>query len=93
MKTLNVLIWIIIIVSLTFCSKPETQNINVEFYKVDGLQVKDKVLIKGVEVGEVSNISLHRDMVLVNLIIDDQINIPLDSKFILYDIGIMGRKE
>lgn len=63
--------------------------------QVSGLQEASSVMLYGVKVGTVTNISLDEDPtkgVEVELKVDKRYKIPVDSKVIIFNDGIMGGK-
>ncbi len=97
--TLGLLILIISIFSIFYYSskinifnKVETFQINSSFFDIGNLKIGNDVKIKGVKVGEVSNISLDKEnyMALITSSLDESIVIPNDSVFKISNNGFIG---
>ena len=97
--TLGLLILIISIFSIFYYSskinifnKVETFQINSSFFDIGNLKIGNDVKIKGVKVGEVSNISLDKEnyMALITSSLDESIVIPVDSVFKISNNGFIG---
>ena len=97
--TLGLLILIISIFSIFYYSskinifnKIETFQINSSFFDIGNLKIGNDVKIKGVKVGEVSNISLDKEnyMALITSSLDESIVIPNDSIFKISNNGFIG---
>ena len=97
--TLGLLILIISIFSIFYYSskinifnKIETFQINSSFFDIGNLKIGNDVKIKGVKVGEVSNISLDKEnyMALITSSLDESIVIPNDSVFKISNNGFIG---
>lgn len=65
------------------------------YEKVDGLQDAAAVTINGVKVGQVTDVELNFEKggVDVTLSINNDINIPADSRAMMYSAGLMGGKS
>ena len=69
-------------------------NLNILFDKADGLEVSSKVLLNGVEIGQVDEISLNNDFrILVTCKLKELINIPVDSKVIMMATDLFGTRS
>lgn len=70
--------------------------VKAEFTNIGGLKARSKVVISGVTVGRVTNISLHKNdydefVALVNMMIFDEFNkIPSDSSAKILTSGLLG---
>lgn len=65
----------------------------IEFDQVDHLRAGNSVILNGMEVGEVTDINLGENHeVLVTVQIDNEVSIPMDSKFILSS-DFLGNKS
>ena len=73
-------------------NKVETFQINSSFFDIGNLKIGNDVKIKGVKVGEVSNISLDKEnyMALITSSLDESIVIPVDSVFKISNNGFIG---
>ena len=71
-------------------------NVYYAYYEqVGGIQPASHVMIYGVKVGTVTNVTLNADPtkgVEVELTLDDQYQIPVDSKAKIFSDGLMGGK-
>lgn len=72
-----------LIAGLSFCltSCKQQTRIAVVFDSVDGLQVGNSVLHKGIEIGKVNHLSMYHDSILVDIVLRDTIKIPAGSTF------------
>ena len=68
-------------------------NFQATFNSIDGISFGSKILLAGLEVGHISNISLLEDnKVMVEGVIIDKIQIPSDSILKIETNGIFGKK-
>lgn len=76
---------LILIVGVTLCltSCMHKSNLTILFDRVDGLEVGSKVYNKGIEIGDVTRIDLFGNKVLTEIRLNDKINIPISSAFII----------
>ena len=77
---------------VNFFNEVDTIQINSNFFDIGSISIGNDVKIKGVKVGEISNISLDKDkfMAVVTSSIDKGINIPSDSVFKISNNGFIG---
>ena len=96
---LGLLILIISIVSIFYYSskinlfnKIETFQINSSFFDIGNVNIGNDVKIKGVKVGEVSDISLDQEnyMAIITSSIDKSVKIPNNSTFKISINGFIG---
>ncbi len=96
---LGLLILIISIISVFYYTskinlfyKADTLQLNSNFFDIGSLNIGNEVKIKGVKVGEVSNISLNQEnyMAVVTSSVDKDIIIPNDSIFKISNNGFIG---
>ena len=73
-------------------SKESLKSYNITFNKIDGVQVGTDVLISGVKVGFVNNVSLEKNYPLVSVLIDKNIVLPNDSSISIQTDGLFGAK-
>ena len=73
-------------------SKETFKSYNITFNKIDGIQVGTDVLISGVKVGFVNNVSLEKNYPLVSVLIDKNIVLPNDSSISIQTDGLFGAK-
>ena len=73
-------------------NKIETIQINSSFFEIGNTNIGNDVKIKGVKVGEVSNIRLDQEnyMAIITSSIDKSIEIPYDSVFKISNGGFTG---
>ena len=88
---------IFFIILIFYSLKKTTYNHNyifqATFNTIDGISLESKILLSGLEVGNVSNITLLKDSkVLVEGVIIDKIEIPSDSILKIETNGIFGSK-
>ena len=97
--TLGLLILIVSLISIFYYSskinllnKIETLQINSSFFDIGNTSIGNDVKIKGVKVGEVSNIKLDQEnyMAIITLSINNSIKIPDDSVFKISNNGFIG---
>jgi len=64
------------------------------FASIDGIGVGTKVLLTGIEIGQVSSYSydLEGQRAIVTFIVQDYIKIPLDSVALIVSDGLLGAK-
>jgi len=70
-----------------------TYSVNVFFDNVEGLQEKSEVIANGVSVGEVEEMALHKNGVVVTLSINKKHKIPVNSTFKLFEPALMSYKK
>jgi len=77
---------------INFFNKIESFQIHSSFFDKGNINIGNEVKIKGVKVGEVSNISLDQDsyMAIVTSSVDESIKIPNDSVFKISNNGFIG---
>jgi len=88
---------IVILLSYSLFSKKEKTNnnltsYNITFNKIDGVQVGTKVLISGIEVGYINNITLNDNYPLVSILVNKKIKITDDSSISIQTDGLFGSK-
>ena len=77
---------------LNLFNKVDKLQINSSFFDIGNINIGNDVKIKGVKVGEVSNISLDKEnyMALITSSLDESIVIPVDSVFKISNNGFIG---
>ena len=77
---------------LNLFNNVEKFQINSSFFDIGNLNIGNEVKIKGVKVGEVSNISLDQEnyMAIITSSIEESIKIPNDSIFKISNNGFIG---
>ena len=77
---------------INYFNKIESFQIHSSFFDKGDINIGNEVKIKGVKVGEVSNISLDQDsyMAIVTSTVDESIKIPNDSVFKISNNGFIG---
>ena len=77
---------------INFFNKAETFQINSSFFDIGNMGIGNEVKIKGVKVGEVSNIFLDNEnyMAIITTSVDESIKIPNDSVFKISNNGFIG---
>ena len=90
------LFFVFVISSVLFseekASKVSLKDYKIAFNKIDGVQVGTDVLISGVNVGFVNQVSLEKNHPLVSISIDKNINLPNDSSISIQTDGLFGAK-
>lgn len=85
------LYFLLFILFLWSCKNEEEKfNIYVYFKNVESLTNNSKVYCKGLEIGEVKNMTILNNNVLVELKIDSNIKINKGSKIYIKNIGLLG---
>ncbi len=77
------LIMITIIAFSLFSCHPAHNKLTILFDNVEGLVKGADVYYKGIEVGEVNHLELLRDKVVADVMLNDSIQIPVGSRFII----------
>jgi ABC-type transporter Mla subunit MlaD len=85
------LVFIFLIFLITSCSN-NGKHINIKFQTVNGLKEQNLVFISGVYIGEVESIKLEEDSIMVKINIEKDIELPIDSRFKIVDLDILGNK-
>jgi len=77
---------------LNLFNKVDKLQINSSFFDIGNINIGNDVKIKGVKVGEVSNISLDEEnyVAIITSSINDSIKIPIDSVFKISNNGFIG---
>ncbi len=66
-----------------------------KFDRLDGLVVSNNVMVRGYKVGQVSNIAYDfacEHPFTITILVDDEVRLPLGSKLVLCDDGLLGGK-
>lgn len=97
LKKFSLGLLIVTLLSYSLFSKKEKinndlTNYNITFNKIDGVQVGTKVLISGIEVGYINNISLNNNYPLVSILVNKKIKITDDSSISIQTDGLFGSK-
>lgn len=88
MRNLKILLVILLMIS---CSE-KGQKITLYTNNINGLTEKAKVQINGFEVGSVKKFTLKKNLVLVDIFVREDFDIPSDSKFI-ESIGLLNNSN
>lgn len=75
-----------------FKLRDERYAVSVVFPEVGGLSAGDKVTVAGLDAGEVMTLGLDEGHVLVDVKIDPNIRIPVDSRVSVSSYGLIGAK-
>ena len=90
------ILMVLILVELMFVDRHNSNDkyydLIATFNKIDGVQVGTDVLISGVKVGFVNQVSLDKNYPLVSISIDKNINLPNDSSISIQTDGLFGAK-
>jgi phospholipid/cholesterol/gamma-HCH transport system substrate-binding protein len=62
----------------------------VDFPRVEGLQVGDRIQVRGIRAGQVDDVAILDDFVRVRILVDDQVKIGEDAVVTLGTKGIVG---
>ena len=71
----------------------ERYGIGIVFNEIGGLGAGDRVTVAGLEAGEVLSLELLNGRVLVDIEIDSDIRIPVDSRISVASYGLIGAKS
>ena len=73
-------------------AKPEGYEISADFSGIGGLRAGDDVVISGVKVGSVQNVTLNPETFLANVTmsIDSAIQLPLDTAALISSESLLG---
>ncbi|NIR47706.1 MCE family protein [candidate division KSB1 bacterium] len=72
--------------------KSGSYSLFVQFDDVTGLEPNDVVNVSGLKVGQVENFEFKNLVVWVELLIDEEIRLPKDSKIQIKSLGMIGEK-
>ncbi len=68
------------------------RHYQVDFPAVDGLQVGDRVQVRGIGMGKVASLRIDNDQVRIGVNIDRNVSLGEDAEFRLQTVGIVGEK-
>ncbi len=68
-------------------------DVRLNFDNVSGLEISDVVTVKGLKKGFVKDISLEKNMIIVSLSLDTDVDLRDDAKFWLATVDLMGDKK
>ncbi|MBC6993931.1 MlaD family protein [Neolewinella lacunae] len=84
----------LILASLFYSCKNEVNTIYLVADEVGGLRVETPVTLHGIEIGQIDDIALSpRGQVVLELQLQKEPVLPLDSKFQLGSVGLLGEVE
>ena len=74
--------------------KKRTDMINLfaTFNKIDGLNIGDNVMISGINVGFVNDITLENNYPKISMLVDENLNISRESSISIQTDGLFGSK-
>jgi hypothetical protein len=82
----------ILILFLIGCSSK--QAIYIEFDRVDGLSNNSSIIFKGLEVGQVEEISINESgQIIVEALIEKEFIFPKNYELLIYSTSILGSKD
>ena len=67
-------------------------NLFATFSKIDGLNIGDKVMISGINVGFVNNIILDKNYPKISMLVNENLKISRDSSISIQTDGLFGSK-
>ncbi len=76
-----------------FTLSSHRKNVSVEFSSVAGLGVGDPVTVNGVKKGYVEDIKVAGNKVITNLNLDPDVVLPINTKFSVMMLDLMGGKK
>ena len=68
-------------------------EIKLSFDNVSGLEIDDDVYVRGLRTGFVKDISLDKNMILVIISVDENVDLRDDAEFFLSTVDLMGDKK
>lgn len=83
---------IISLLLFSACNRRSDYKLNIIFDNTDGLTTEANVSASGLQIGKVEKMGLLRDKIIVTASIDRNINIPLNSIFIIESVDLLGTK-
>jgi ABC-type transporter Mla subunit MlaD len=83
------LLKIILFTLALFSCRRDNNKLVVLFDNVEGLEDGADVYYKGIKVGQVTQVDLFQDKVVVDINLKDSIRIPVDSRFII-NLSVIG---
>jgi len=69
------------------------QELKVHFEDIDGLEIGDKVVFRGMEVGRIKSVLAVTDGIVISSRIDASLLIPRDSRLSIRESSLMGGKH
>jgi len=90
--SLAVFIWIMAWAK-NFLVTTNDEEITIYFENVSGLEVDDDVTVRGLRMGFVKDIILDRNIILVKISVDGEIDLRSDAAFWLATVDLMGDKK
>src|SRR5688572_20308250 len=85
-------IFFLIIISILLACNGDSFNLHVKYIETPGLNTESEVFCQGVKIGKVEAINLINDSVLVSIKFNEEVKIPINSRFQFYSIDLLGTK-
>ena len=76
-----------------FMKSSNNIEIKLSFDNVSGLEIDDDVYVRGLRTGFVKDISLDKNMILVIISVDENVDLRDDAEFFLSTVDLMGDKK
>ena len=76
-----------------FLKSSNNIEIKLSFDNVSGLEIDDDVYVRGLRTGFVKDISLDKNMILVIISVDENVELREDAEFSLSTVDLMGDKK
>ena len=76
-----------------FMKSSNNIEIKLSFDNVSGLEIDDDVYVRGLRTGFVKDISLDKNMILVIISVDENVDLREDAEFFLSTVDLMGDKK
>ncbi len=84
---------LLIFMSSTLLKQNDFLKFKSKFSYIEGLEIGSKVVLAGIQVGNVNDIKLTGNNILVNSSIDRKYDLPKDSIIMIRTNGIFGKKS
>jgi ABC-type transporter Mla subunit MlaD len=75
------------------CTQERSRKVYLLAETVQGLNESSAVTYRGYEIGKIRSIRIHKDVVLIELKLGDELEIPVNSKFKTRNVNFWGDKE
>ena len=76
-----------------FSLNPSENYLNIKFNNASGLEIGDDVTVNGVRKGNVEDIKVEGQSVIVKISLDNDVNLKEDAKFGISMLDLMGGKK
>ena len=91
-KQITIILFLFFTIFQSCTNKTKTLYLKID--SADGILTEADITLKGISIGIVKDVSLDQNNeVLITIEYDKKINLPIDSKFIIMNVDIMGTKS